>query len=159
MQSDNERLYRFYIERLRLKLIKKYDELGLRASGKYENSLETQIQGNTLTMLGAYHSIFMEKGRGSGGFPPIKEIENWIEVKRGLPQIFKDKKRQFAFIIARKIAEEGIKVPNEYNRGKVISEVIEEFLADDVYEMIEKLGLIWTRRIKSDLVKVFKQAA
>ncbi|WP_407324034.1 hypothetical protein R5O24_02810 [Tenacibaculum maritimum] len=157
--SENEKLYMTYLERLRLKLIKKYDELGLRASGKYEDELEVQVKGNTLTMWGAYHSIFMESGRGSGGFPPRKAIEDWIETKDGLPPIFKEKKRQFAFIIARKIAEEGITVPNEYNKGKVVSEVLEGFLANDIYEMLDELGLIWTRRITSDIKQIFKQAA
>lgn len=157
--SEDEKLYMTYLEQLHLKLINKYDELGLRASGKYEDELEPKVKGNTLTMWGSYHSIFMESGRGPGGFPPRKAIEDWIETKDGLPPIFKEKKKQFAFIIARKIAEEGIKVPNEYNKGKVVSEVLEEFLANDIYEMLDELGLIWTRRITSDIKQIFKQAA
>ncbi|CAL2085082.1 hypothetical protein [Tenacibaculum sp. 190524A02b] len=148
-----------YLERLRKKLINKYDELGLRASGKYEEALEATVDKNTLTMWGAYHSIFMEKGRSSGGFPPRKAIEDWIERKSTLPLIFKEKKRQFAYIIARKIAEEGIRVPNEFNRGKVISEVIDDFLANDIYEMLEELGLIWSRRFTSDIIQIFNKTA
>lgn len=157
--SEDESLYLSYLERLRLKLIKKYDELGLRASGEYEEELEPEVNKNTLTMWGAFHSIFMERGRGSGGFPPRKAIEDWIETKNGLPPIFKEKKRQFAFLIARKIAEQGITVPNEYNKGKVVSEVLEDFLANDIYEMLDELGLIWTRRIQSDVVEILKSAA
>lgn len=157
--NEHEKLYNTYLERLRLKLINKYEELGLRASGKYQDELEPQVKGNVLTMWGSYHSIFMESGRGSGGFPPRQVIEDWIETKDGLPPIFKEKKKQFAYIIARKIAEEGIKVPNEHNRGRVVSEVIEEFLANDIYEMLDELGLIWTKRVTSDIKQIFKEAA
>ena len=159
VMSEDESLYMRYLERLRLKLIKKYDELGLRASGEYEEALEPQVNKNTLTMWGAFHSIFMESGRESGSFPSRKSIEDWIETKDGLPPIFKEKKRQFAFLIARKIAEQGITVPNEYNKGKVVSEVLEEFLANDIYEMLDELGLIWTKRITSDITQIFKRVA
>ncbi len=156
--NSEEVLYLEYLERLRTKLIAKYDELGLRASGNFEESLERQVKKNTLTLWGAYHSQFMEDGRDSGGFPPIKRIEDWIEVKRGLPDAFKENKRQFAFIIARKIAEEGITVPNKYNKGEIISAVVNNFLAKDIYEMLEKLGVLWSSRITSDVVQLLKAA-
>ncbi len=152
-------LYNKYLQALKQKLIKKYDQLGLRASGDYERKLESQVKGNTLTMLGAGHSFFMENGRRSGGFPPTKAIINWIESKPGLPSEFKENKKQFAFLIARKIAKEGVKVPNRFNKGRVISEVVDEFLANDIYDMLEELGAVWAGRLTSDVIEIFKQAA
>ena len=76
-----------------------------------------------------------------------------------MPAVFREKKSQFAFLIARKIAKEGITVPNEYNAGKVISEVVEEFLGNDIYEMVEELGKIYLSRIQSDVVQLFKEVA
>ena len=154
-----EIIYQKYLERLRIKLIKKYDQLGLRASGDYANQLEASVTSTTMIMFGAFHSQFMEHGRSSGGWPPRSAIENWIEAKKGLPSIFLEKKKQFAFLIARKIATEGIKVPNKYNTGKVIESVVNDFLGNDIQEMIKDLGMIWLPRIKSDIINILKQAA
>lgn len=156
---NDEELYNEYLERLRLKIIAKYNELGLRASGRFEQELETEVKGNKMILWGAFHSIFMEKGRGSGGFPPRQAIEEWIENKKGLPMVFKEKKTQFAYIIARKIAERGITVPNEFNKGEVVSAVVEDFLAKDLQEMLDKLGIIFLKRMRTDIVGILKQAA
>lgn len=157
MRSE-EVIYREYLLKLKAKLIDKYSELGLRASGKYEEELEEEIINNKLIMWGAFHSQFMESGRNKGKFPPRKAIEDWIEVKQGLPEVFREKKKQFAFLIARKIANEGIVVPNEFNAGEVVSSVVNSFLGDDLNEMLEELGIIWLRRIQSDVVQLLKVA-
>lgn len=157
--QDKESIYAKYLERLRLKLIAKYEELGLRASGKYEQELEGQIQPNKIIMLGAFHSQFMQDGRRAGGFPPRAAIEEWIENKQGLPSIFREKKKQFAFLIARKIAEQGIEVPNQYNAGEVISAVVDDFLANDIDEMLSELGTFYKARIESDVLRIFKEVA
>lgn len=158
---NNRELYSKYLERLRIKLIQKYDELGLRASGKYEEALETEItgNGNTLIMWGANHAYYMEHGRGTGKFPPRKAIEDWIERKQGIPQEWKDKKKQWAYVIARKIATEGITVPNEHNKGEVIQSVVDDFLANDLYEMLDELGIVWGKQIESDVINILKTAA
>jgi hypothetical protein len=154
--SNDEQIYKKYLDILRLKLIAKYNELGLKASGKYEQALEGVVKGNTMTMYGAYHSQFMEYGRSSGRFPPRSAIEEWIDTKQGLPQIFRDKKKSFAFLIARKIATEGIVVPNEYNAGGIISDVVNDFLGDDLDAMFQELGEFYLARITSDVVSIFK---
>jgi hypothetical protein len=159
-----EQIYLKYLEILRIKLIKKYDELGLRASGKYADALEAKVEPNKLIMFGSPHSGVMEHGRRAGKFPPYNpetgtfdEIAEWIETKQGLPAIFKEKKKQFAFLIARKLAREGIKVPNSFNKGQVISAVVDDFLANDISLMLEELGDIFLARIKSDVLDIFKQ--
>ena len=153
-------LYRQHLEQLRDKLIAKYDELGLRASGKYEKGLKGEASSHgaedVLTMWAPLHALFMEKGRSPGKFPPPAAIEQWIEVKKGLPKVFKERKKQFAYVIARKIAKEGIRVPNEFNAGKVISEIVDGFLAEDVSQILEKLGIFWAAKIQSDIVDILK---
>lgn len=155
---EKEQIYYKYLERLRMKLIAKYVELGLRASGDYEQQLEPKVEGDTLIMLGAFHSQFMEHGREPGKFPPRKVIEDWIDTKTSLPAIFREKKSQFAFLIARKIAKEGIKVPNQFNQGEVVSSVVNDFLANDLQEMIDELGPIYLKRIQSDVVAILQAA-
>ncbi|WP_445454098.1 hypothetical protein [Flavobacterium sp. 25HG05S-40] len=154
----NEQIYQKYLERLRLKLIAKYEELGLRASGKYAQELQADVQGDKLIMFGAYHSQFMEHGREPGKFPPRKVIEEWIDTKQGLPAIFREKKSQFAFLIARKIAKEGIKVPNQFNKGAVVSSVVDDFLGNDIQEMLQELGPNILSRIQSDVVEILRAA-
>lgn len=158
MTKEQKFIYTKYLERLRFKLIKKYDELGLRASGEFEKELEPQVTNSSMIMWGAGHSYYMEHGRGPGGFPPRKSIENWIETKRGLPAIFREKKKQFAFLIARKIAKEGIKVPNENNKGKLIEDVVNDFLADDIFEMLQELGDVFLSQIRADVVGILKES-
>ena len=165
MTEDQKKVvYLKYLEILRKKLIKKYDELGLRASGKYADELEPSILPNKMIMLGSLHSGVMETGRRSGKFPPYNpatgtfdEIAEWIETKSGLPAIFKEKKKEFAFLIARKLANEGIKVPNTFNKGNVISAVVDDFLAVDIAKMLEELGDVWLITIKADILKLFKE--
>lgn len=156
---NEEAIYIKYLESLKAKLIAKYDELGLRASGKFEEELEYSVTGNKLLMKGSYHSWFMQNGRKAGGFPPLADIEEWIEVKKNLPAEFKEKKKQFAFLIARKIANEGITVPNKYNEGDVINDVVESFLANDIYDMIEELGGLFLARIQSDVIQLMQDLA
>ncbi|TDO68835.1 hypothetical protein EV143_11819 [Flavobacterium chryseum] len=157
--SGNEAIYSKYLEALRVKLIAKYDELGLRASGDYADALEPEVTPTKMIMWGAFHSEFMERGRSSGKFPPINVIEEWIETKKNLPPIFREKKKQMAFLIARKIANEGIQVPNEHNKGKVVSAVVDDFLANDINEMLDELGEVYQKRIEIDVLEIFKEVA
>lgn len=158
MEKEKEIIMYKYLERLRVKLIQKYEELGLRASGKYQEQLEPEVSGSKMIMWGAKHAWFMERGRGKG-FVHRKIIENWIEVKRGLPSVFYEKKKQIAFLIARKITAEGITVPNQFNKGKVIESVVNDFLGNDIYEMLEELGEIYRAQIVSEVVEIFKKVA
>jgi len=154
MQSERD-IYTKYMEQLRLKLIAKYEALGLKASGSYADELQYEISNNKMVMSGAYHSWFMQNGRGTG-FVPVQVIKDWIDTKEGLPSEFREKKETIAYAIANKIAKEGIKVPNQHNPGKVISEVVDEFLAKDIYDMIKELGTVYLGRIESDVLKIFK---
>ncbi len=157
---NRQAIYISYLERFKKDLVANYDKLGLRASGKFEEGLEYEVKGDKLTMHGAGHSIFMEYGRGPGGFPPLKAIEEWIETKKGLPAIFVEKKKQFAFLIARKIAREGTKVPNKYNDGKVISDVVILYLGEYLYKLLDEVGEEYMRQVdfESDFKNILNVA-
>lgn len=150
-----------YFNKLRLELIAKYDELELRASGEYARELEVVISQDSVKMLSAVQAAFMENGISPSGHPygPVRAIERWIETKDSLPPIFKEKKDTLKFAIARKIANEGIRVPNENNRGKVVSEVIDGFIENDLPEMLNEIGVVFTTRFASDIRNILKQAA
>jgi hypothetical protein len=78
------------------------------ASGKLFNSIDYRIEvtneGVTLYFVAEDYYINVEKGRNPGGkFPPIDVIKKWM-ISRSIPD-----KPGLAYIIARRIAEKGIK--------------------------------------------------
>jgi len=153
-------IYTLYLDDIKQKLIARYDELGLRASGKYEKELEYSIEQSDnkdkLIIKGSCHSVFMEKGRRPGKMPPIRAIEQWIEVKPGLPAFMKEKKKSMAWAIARSIAKKGITVPNKFNKGEVIASVVDDFLGNDIYKMLDELGIGYVNKIASDIKGILK---
>ena len=110
-----------------------------KASGDLIDSIKTSIQTNGETLEvkleTADYYTFVEKGRKPGGkFPPLNVIEEWIQDKRirrenrggRLPT-----QKQLAFLIGRKIAEEGIKPGNyEINTIKELNDIYVEKTKD-----------------------------
>jgi hypothetical protein len=98
------------IELLRSDLIKKYDELGMRASGDWAKNLEAIIQITASNVkaifVGLDYTEYLTKGRTPGGFPPVSVIRKWIDDK-GITPYDNISKDSLAYLIARKIANEG----------------------------------------------------
>ena len=103
---------------------------GLIASGKSADSLTFTVERSgskvTLKMWGAHWWDFQQNGRRpnkTGGRPStwfVNVIKNWIQVK-GLSIPLKA-----AGAIAYNIINEGIPVPNRFNKGGVLSEPLGE---------------------------------
>lgn len=139
-------------------LIKNYDRLGLRASGGYEKGLRPEIvkiaDGWQFIIWGLAYGEFMENGRGpsrSGtrrrGQPGelIKAIKKWVE----------DKGIDISpYAITAKIHRDGIKVPNRFNKGGVISGVINKKYLDGFYN---EFGKIRIDNIYSEILKTWRQ--
>ena len=140
-------------------LIANYDRQGLRASGKFARSLEPVIterpHGYNIKMKAARHSYFMEHGRRPNTekspaaakrlYPIIKQ---WVQDK-GLPF---DNRRVFAICL--KIVYKGIRVPNRYNPGGVISEVVTE---QRMRQLASSLGRNILLEFQSFVIKELKQ--
>lgn len=127
---------------------------GLTASGEFEESLEVFVDGETDIHAGvkaAAHAWEMEYGRGpnkrqdKGMIAFIYHILlEWMEVK-GVHDIN-------PWMAARKIVMEGIKVPNKYNPGGVLSDVINDEWLDQLQEKIlEVQNLTFMEEITSIL--------
>lgn len=120
-----------WIEGVKSDLVKSYRNKKLRASGNFERQLTTKVETNgritKATLLGVDYGYYMEHGRGvtkraGTGVKLIDVIKEWIKVK-GLSHLN-------PYAVTKKIHEEGIKVPNKYNPGKVISSVINDKMID-----------------------------
>lgn len=150
-----------YMKRFRSELIRIYDEEGIRASGDYERALEWTITGSfKLKMIGAKHAGAIEYGiRPSGHrYGAVKAIERWIQNKQNLPSYFKTNVDRMKFAIAKKIANEGIEVPNEFNKGRVVSRVVDEFLGEGLKELVNELGQTYVPIIQSEVIRTFRAA-
>lgn len=148
--SSNEEIYKKYLSDLKSRIIQSYIDSGRKATGAFQDEIEEQVSEKGGAILGAPHSFFMEKGRGPGGWPPRKAIENWIDKKEGLPSIFKEKKDQFVFLISRKIALEGTK------GSDVMESVIQDWVDKDMWTMLKEIGNEYAFRIYNDVVRLIK---
>ena len=113
-----------WMNQTKIDLISEYDRQGLRAAGKYADSLEPIVKerggGYNLQMLGARHSEFMQNGREPN---KVKSPEQAKRLYPIIKQWVSDKGLNFdnghIFAICLKIVYEGIKVPNKFNQGKL----------------------------------------
>ena len=90
-------------------LIAAYDQKGMRASGRWADSLEV-VQDNpfNVKIIGLDYSQQLESGRSAGGMPPISAIEQWIKDKNIFAQVERNISiTSLAFAIAKKIQREG----------------------------------------------------
>jgi len=116
---------------------------GLDASGKLKRSIshEVTIEPGITTLIvkaNSYIYTLVPPGRrpnqrNSGGLKA--GINNWIKNKPSVvPQDLTP--RQFAFLVTRKIAKEGNlmyrKGPNSFNDGKLLDEVINQELINEI---------------------------
>ena len=136
-------------------LVKKYNELGLRASGKWERSLRHEIKGTgkgyEVIQYGEHYTYQLENGRRAGKFPPIQAIEEWVKQKGIVATDISQK--SLIFLISRKIANEGIKIPNQYNKGGLISDVFTKNRVDLLISSIKNSKL---HEMKSNVLKSVK---
>lgn len=135
-------------ELLKDDLIKAYDAKGMRASGKFAETLEVKVQGLTAQLWGEDYSQQLETGRKSGRFPPIDAIEQWIKDKGIANRIQGEISiSSLAFLIARKIANEGWK-RQEYGGVELISSVVTD---ERIQKIIDEVGaeqaMIYTTEI------------
>ena len=107
---------------------RKLTDKGINASYKLLNSVETTVKRGddtfTVTINLEDYWIFVENGRKPGRFPPVSKILEWVRCKPVIP--YSDSRgrlpteEQLAFLIARKIAEQGTEGRN------VLAETVEE---------------------------------
>lgn len=113
------------------------------ASGDLLNNIEYEItRGDftyTIYVKMRDYWYFVENGRKAGKWPPIDNILNWIRVKPVLPRPNAKGKlptpQQLAFLIARKIGEEGTEGTQDLRKA---TDTIWDTFEDRLYEAIDE---------------------
>lgn len=140
-------------EKLKADLIEAHDKKGMRSSGKWANSLEVIVAEDTVKLIGEDYSQQLELGRLPGAYPPIAAIKQWIIDKGVFAQVLQNiKLSSLAFLIARKIAQEGWK-----RQGKGGVELISEVVTQDRIQMIiDEVGVVKVFEIQSEIINLIE---
>ena len=112
------------------------------ASGDLLNNIEYEItRGDftyTIYVKMKDYWYYVENGRKAGKWPPIDNILRWITVKPVLPRPNAEGKlptpQQLAFLIARKIGEEGTEGTQDLRKA---TDTIWDTFEDRLYEAID----------------------
>jgi hypothetical protein len=136
-QEEIERIIRGVID---LFLIPKFRELGMPATGEWEDNIEAR--GNEI--WGTPYTQQLVEGRPPGTMPPVESIQKWAAVKLGTSDI------SVAWAIATKIKNEGT---TWYPEG---SDLLEVLSTQEVTEYIaDQLGRIIVVRIQEEFTQAF----
>ena len=141
-------------EKLKIDLIKAYDAKGMRASGKFANSLEVVSTAFSVKLLGEDYAQQLETGRQAGRYPPINAIIQWINDK-GIAQRIQNEisVSSLAFLIARKIAREGWKRQG-FGGVNLISDVVTPQRMQNIIDIYgDKVAIDYT----TEIVKLIKE--
>lgn len=113
------------------------------ASGDLLNNIEYEVtRGDftyTIYVKMKDYWYYVENGRKAGKWPPIQNILDWIKIKPVLPRPNAEGKlptpQQLAFLIARKIGEEGTEGTHDLRKA---TDTIWDTFEDRLYEAIDE---------------------
>ena len=101
-----EEILQIEFDMIAVDLKAKHIELGMKASGKWVESIDVETTPNSATIFGEDYTEYLVEGRKPGKFPPIDAIKKWIFDKGITSDI---PVNSLAFLIARKISQSGTK--------------------------------------------------
>lgn len=138
-------------EALKADLIKAYDAKGMRASGKFAETLEVKVDGLTAQLWGESYAQQLETGRRAGAFPPIDAIKQWI-VDKGIASRIQGQISisSLAFLIARKIAQKGWK-REQHGGVELISGVVTDAR---IQKIINEVGAEQAMIYSTEIIKL-----
>lgn len=156
-----KRFGEYFVERAKQNLLQD----GSNASGTLTNSFSYEVSivdtTYTVTVNLEDYWYYVNNGRKAGKFPPVDKIREWIRVKPVLPQVMtlKDGRQvlptveQLAFLIGRKIANEGTQGTGFFDRAKqdtmeyfkesielAITEDLENYIVNTLIPYYKELG-------------------
>ena len=144
-------------EDLKKDLILAYDQKGMRASGKFADSLEVVNVSETRVQLwGEDYAQELETGMPAGESVIIEDIEQWIRDK-GIAQRIEGqiKISSLAFLIARKIKKQGWK-REEHGGVQLISDVITN---ERIQKIIDEVGAERAIQFQTEIIGLINDLA
>ena len=116
------------------------------ASGELLNSCEFELQVNgnnySVVLSMAEYWKYIEYGRNPGKFPPTNKILDWIMIKPVIPRPDTNGKlptpKQLAFLIGRKIANEGYEGSHDLEKAQ--DTILSKYESKIVAALSEDLG-------------------
>lgn len=144
-------------EENRILLINKYTELGLKASGRWaeslEDSVETSSKGATAKMEGEDYTKYIAYGRGPNADQSPEALKSWVGYAGAtfLKDWVQDKGLDISpYAVAYKIAREGWSVPNPHNAGGLLDDVVNNKRIDI---LMNRLGKLYQSKVSETLIK------
>lgn len=130
----NDTIIKEEMESLKADIIAAYNASGKRTSGEFESGLEIKYQPNSATLSGYVYLA----GRAAGKQPPIQAIEKWLIAKGITPIENKMKISSLAYLIARKIANEGTKKENHL---QIYNQIITPERIEKILERLNQVNV------------------
>ena len=144
-----------YMEETRKDLIASYLEKGLRASGRYAKGLTYSVEdtGHSIKayMESEHYVWYMEEGRKPNKQKTAKQARSLGKI---LEQWVKDKGIDVKpYAAAWKIVRQGITVPNRFNPGDVVEDVVTNAWFD---ELVKRLSDNFIRTFTTEVERLFR---
>lgn len=103
MLSTND--FKEILDLVIIKLKKKHEDLGQKATGDWENSLGSEVNGNSGMIMGYDYAKYLVEGRPpSSKLPPIQPLVRWATAKF---RVSGKQAENIAWAVAKKIKQEG----------------------------------------------------
>lgn len=141
-------------------LVENYDALGLRASGRWARSLapyQTRENNRFLVgIMGEKYTGAIEFGRRPNRNQTKEALQKWVGWAGStfLADWVKAKGLRISpYAVAWKIARQGWRVPNSFNKGGLVSNVVTD---KRINELMEELRVFYLKEIRTDLVNTLK---
>ena len=133
------------VRQLREQVVKNYYAMRLNASGRFDKETIVTDYGSGVKIEAPAYVFQMEEGRDAGSMPPIKAIKQWIKDKNA--NAGTDIPEEAAYAIAYVIKRDGIKVPNRFNKGGVVSTLLND-------AAVKKLAAEVNNIIKAEILRI-----
>lgn len=151
--SEREKILSIEIDKVIADLKDKHLSLGMKASGQWLRSLQNESQRLSGKITGLEYTKNLVQGTPPGNFPSVKKIMQWIDDKPIIFDKAKISKKSLAFLISRKIFENGTQY---YRQGG--TDLLSAILTKKRFEsIIEKVGDVIVNEYIIDFVQQLKE--